>query len=195
MAEISAGGFGQPANRSVGSWRARRWLLLSVLAAVLALLALLLYGLRNNPSIETGGVVPLNRPAPDFAVETVGGQQVRLSELRGKVVVLNIWASWCLPCQEESVAINQSFARFGGPDVVFVGLAYNDDDEQVRKFVRKYQVPYGVALDPEGRIFIDYGATGVPETFLIDREGRLTQKWIGPITAPRLNALIEPLVR
>jgi len=136
-----------------------------------------IYLLGGNPGVADRAAARLCHYAPDLRVTGTFAPP---------------WGFESDPTQVD--AIRERLVR-ADPDVVFVGLAYNDDDEQVRKFVRKYQVPYGVALDPEGRIFIDYGATGVPETFLIDREGRLTQKWIGPITAPRLNALIEPLVR
>ncbi len=199
MAEISVEGAGQPAERPVASpaWRERRWLLLGIAAAILALFALLFYGLRNNPNVETGGAVSLDRVAPDFSVTALDGSQLRLGDLRGKVVVLNIFGSWCLPCHQEAEALNQAHNRYQaqGRDVVFVGIAWNDEDSEVRKFVQRYNVPYPVALDHDGRIAVDYGKTGVPETFLIDREGRLTQKWVGPITAPRLSALLDQMVR
>ena len=197
MAEISAEGLAQPAERPAAShaWRGRRWLLLGVATALLPLFALLFYGLRNSPNVETGGAVPLNRAAPDFAVTAIDGSRLQLSDLRGKVVVLNLFGSWCLPCHQEAAALNEAHDRYRGRDVVFVGIAWNDEDSEVRKFVRRYNVPYAVALDRDGRIAIDYGKTGVPETFFIDREGRLTQKWVGPITAPRLGALLDPLVR
>ncbi|MDP9373732.1 MAG: TlpA family protein disulfide reductase [Chloroflexota bacterium] len=199
MAEISVEGAGQPAERPVAgpAWRERRWLLLGIAVAILALFALLFYGLRNNPNVESGGAVSLDRAAPDFSVTALDGSRLRLGDLRGKVVVLNIFGSWCLPCHQEAEALNQVHNRYQaqGRDVVFVGIAWNDEDSEVRKFVQRYNVPYLVALDHDGRIAIDYGKTGVPETFFIDREGRLTQKWVGPITAPRLSALLDQMVR
>jgi cytochrome c biogenesis protein CcmG/thiol:disulfide interchange protein DsbE len=199
--EISAGEIERPVDQPAppgetsAGWKERRWLLLCVLTVALALLALLYYGLRNGPNVETGGVVTLDKPAPDISVTTIDGRQFTLSELQGKVVVLNIWASWCVPCREEAAAFNQIHARYAGADVAFVGIAWNDEESEVRKFVQQYRVPYTVALDPEGRIAIDYGLTGVPETFFIDRQGRLTRKWIGPISASQLGALVEPMVR
>lgn len=192
MADVSAGelrGSVPPA-----AWRGRRWLLLAVVVGAAALLGLLYWGMQRGPNASLTSTVPLNRPAPDFTVTAIDGQQLRLSDLRGKVVVLNIWASWCVPCIEEAGELNRSFDTYKGRDVVFVGIAFNDDDEQVRKFVAQHKVPYRVALDLEGRIAIDLGITGVPETFFIDPEGRLTQKWIGPITARQLNSLLAPMV-
>ncbi len=196
MAEISAEGLAQPAERPAASpaWRGRRWLLLGVATALLPLFALLFYGLRNSPNVETGGVVPLDRAAPDFAVTAIDGSRLQLSDLRGKVVVLNLFGSWCLPCHQEAAALNEAHDRYRGRDVVFVGIAWNDEDSEVRKFVARYNVPYAVALDRDGRIAIDLGITGVPETFLINAEGRLVQKWVGPITARQLNGLLAPMV-
>lgn len=196
VAEISAGEFGQGSGRpAIPAWRQRRGLLLASLAAILALLLLLYYGLRNNPNVEIGGAVPLNRPAPNFAVATLDGQRLQLRELRGQVVVVNVWASWCVPCRQEAAELNRAYARYSDRGVAFVGIAWNDEEEEARAFVRQHGVPYATALDPEGRIAIEYGITGVPETFLIDREGRLVQKWVGPVAERRLGALLEPLLR
>lgn len=197
MAEISAGEVGQGAERAVAppAWRQHRWLLPLVAGTLLALFLLLYYGLRNSPNVPVGGAVALDRPAPDFAVTTLEGRPVRLDELRGQVIVLNLWASWCLPCRQEAVELNRSYDRYNDRGVAFVGIAWNDDEGEARKFARQYQVEYPLALDVEGRLAIAYGMTGVPETFLIDREGRLTGKWVGPVTEQQLNALLEPLLR
>ncbi len=194
------GEFESPVDRSsadgpsAAPWRQRRWLALLVLAGVVALLGLLFYGLRAGPNVEKGALVPLDRPAPDFTVTTLEGQQLRLSDLRGKVVVLNFWGSWCVPCRDEAGELNAAYRRFQGQDVAFVGIAWNDTDAEVRKFVEQYKVQYPVARDANATIAVGgYGVTGVPETFFIDRDGRLTQKWLGPITAGSLGAILEPL--
>lgn len=192
MAEISAGELSNVAPPP--PWRVRRWLLLAVVVTVTALLALLFWGMQRGPSASVGGVVPLNKPAPDFTVTTIDGKQLSLAGLRGQTVVLNVWASWCVPCREEAGELNRSYALYMDRNVAFVGIAWNDDEGEVRKFVNQYRVPYSVALDPEGKIAIDLGITGVPETFLIDPQGRMTQKWVGPITSARLNEFLAPMV-
>lgn len=177
------------------AWRRRPWLFLAVAVTVLALLGLLWYGLSKNPGVAVGGAAPLSGAAPDFTVTTLDGKQLRLSDLRGQVVVVNFWASWCVPCRTEAAELNAASAGYETKGVVFVGIAWNDVESEARKFVQQYRVPYATALDMEGRIAIDYGLTGVPETFVIDRQGRLTQKWVGPVTAARLGGLIDPLLR
>jgi len=192
VAEISAGELTNVASPT--PWRDRRLLFLLIVVVAVALLGLLFWGLRRGPSTEVGGAVAMNRPAPEFTVTTIDGKQLTLSELRGKTVVLNVWGSWCVPCQDEAGELNRSYGVYKDRNVVFVGIAWNDNDGEVRKFVDKYKVPYTIALDPEGKIAIDLGITGVPETYLINTQGQLTQKWVGPITSTQLNGMLAPMV-
>lgn len=192
LAEISAGEMRRPTPDA--PWRQRRWLLLAVTVGVVGLLGLLYWGMQRGPQAEVGKAVPLSGAAQDFTVTTLDGQTLRLSDLRGKTVVLNIWASWCVPCREEAGELNRSYELYKARNVAFVGIAFNDDVEPMRQFVSQYRVPYPVAQDTEGRISIGYGITGVPETYLIDPQGHLVKKWVGPVTAKQLNALITPLV-
>ncbi|HEY8600641.1 MAG TPA: redoxin domain-containing protein [Thermomicrobiales bacterium] len=196
MADVSAGELRttEALANTPAPWRQRRWLLLAVIVGAVALLGLLYWGMVRGPSTQVGKSVPLKGPAQDFSVTTLDGQTLKLSDLRGKVVVLNVWASWCIPCQDEAGELNRSYDLYKGRDVAFVGIAFNDDTDPMRQFVNRYNVAYPVALDPEGRISIGLGITGVPETYLIDPQGNLTQKWVGPITAKQLNGLLAPMV-
>ena len=192
MAEINVGELRGTPSRT--PWQGRRWLFLAVAVGVLALLGLLFWGMQRGPSTPVNTVAPINRPAPDFTVTTLDGQQLRMSDLRGKTVVLNIWASWCDPCKQEAGELNRAYAQYQGRNVAFVGIAFNDDTDPMRDFVKQYGVPYPVALDPEGKISIDLGITGVPETYIVNPDGQMTQKWVGPITAKQLTTLLAPLV-
>lgn len=195
MAELVAGDIQGRDDASQPLWRGRRWLLATAGVLVLAFFALLSYGLWRNPGQEVGGTVPLSGVARDFRATTLDGKPLGLAEHRGQVVVINFWGSWCVPCAAESAELNRTYQRYQDRGVVFIGIAWADQEGEARKFVQKYAVPYPTALDSEARIAVDYGITGVPETFLIDREGRLVEKWVGPVTTARLSGLIDPLLR
>jgi cytochrome c biogenesis protein CcmG/thiol:disulfide interchange protein DsbE len=131
------------------------------------------------------------RPAPDFAVKSFVGAQVRLSELRGRTVVLNFWASWCPPCREEARLLAATAETYADRGVTFLGINVWDSDADARAFLERYDVRYPNAPDSGGRITIEYGVAGLPETFLITKEGTLVNKWIGPFTPMQLERFIE----
>lgn len=128
------------------------------------------------PSVKKGD------PAPDFSLKDIDGEEVKLSGLRGKVVFLNFWATWCPPCLEEIPSINLLKERFNRDD--FVILAVNIDKtpgSEIKKFVKEKGLNFRVLLDPGEDVSAKkYGITGVPETFLIDRDGRVVERYIGP---------------
>lgn len=120
-------------------------------------------------------------PAPDFSLKDLQGQHRRLSEFRGKVVFLNIWATWCPPCRLEMPSMEHLYRRLKDRD--FVMLAVSEDEDgvlTVQKFVDQMGITFPVLVDPEGVVPGRYGVTGYPETFIIDREGRVIQHTIGP---------------
>ncbi len=119
--------------------------------------------------------------APDFAVTDLQGRTVRLSALRGKVVLLNLWATWCAPCIEEMPSIERLWSTLGGDD--FALLAVSQDEEgrrSVEPFVEKMRVSFPVFLDPDHEVGDRYGVWGYPETFVIDRNGYVVERVIGP---------------
>ena len=131
------------------------------------------------------------RPAPDFAVETFGGGPLRLSDLRGQVVVLNFWASWCPPCREEARTLAAVADDYTERGVTFVGVNAWDLAAEGRAFLERYGVRYPNGLDSNGRVTIEYGVTGLPETFVITRDGTLVRKWIGPFSRAQLERFVE----
>lgn len=119
--------------------------------------------------------------APDFQLADLSGQVFRLSELRGKIVFLNVWATWCPPCRDEMPSMERLHRSLTGTD--FVMLAVSEDAqgrEAVEPFVRQLGLTFPVLLDPDGVIPKRFGVTGYPETFIIDRSGRIAQHLIGP---------------
>lgn len=119
--------------------------------------------------------------APDFTLPDLDGKVHRLSDYAGQVVFLNVWATWCPPCREEMPSMERLYRRYAGEGLVM--LAVSEDEgpkEQVEGFVRSLGLSFPILLDPEGVIPRAYGVTGYPETFLIDRSGRIVHHTIGP---------------
>jgi cytochrome c biogenesis protein CcmG/thiol:disulfide interchange protein DsbE len=172
-------------------------------AVVVPVIALLGFGLTRDPrAIES----PLpGRPAPAFALPVfVQGtaaatrgitlDTARLAALKGDVVVLNFWASWCLACRDEHPALGDVGARYAGTDVHFFGVLYNDTQGNGRAWLERMgPVSYPSLFDPGARTAIEYGLYGVPETFFIGRDGKVAYKHIGPVTTALLEEKIAAL--
>ena len=116
-------------------------------------------------------------PAADFELRLFGGDLLRMSDLEGKVVVLNFWASWCPPCRAEMPDFEEMWQEMKDDGVVFVGVAVSDSPEEARAFVEATGVTYPVGVDSSGSIAGDYRVLSLPTTFLIDREGREARRF------------------
>lgn len=167
-----------------------RWFI--PLGCFAALAVLLGVGLRLNPrEVPTPFI---GKPAPDFKLPTLTDPAVTLSaaDLRGKVWVLNVWASWCAPCREEHPVL-VALAREQA--VPIYGLNYKDDPRNAQEWLRQLGDPYARSVsDLDGRVGIDYGVYGVPETFVIDRDGLVRLKHVGPLTREVWAKDIQPLL-
>lgn len=150
----------------------------AVVAPLAVLLIALLVGLwfyRAQSATRAGF------PAPVFALQDLSGKTHRLSDLRGKIVFLNVWATWCPPCREEMPSMERLYQRLRGTD--FAMLAVSEDEggaAVVGQFVQETGITFPVLLDPEGLLPRRYGITGFPETFVIDRNGLVIRHVIGP---------------
>ncbi len=120
-------------------------------------------------------------PAPSFTLKDVNGRTYRLADLRGKIVFLNLWATWCPPCREEMPSMERLHRRMQGTDFLMLAVSEDEDGSAaVRPFVDQMGLTFPVLLDQDGVLPPRYGVTGYPETFIIDREGRVIQHTIGP---------------
>jgi cytochrome c biogenesis protein CcmG/thiol:disulfide interchange protein DsbE len=171
----------------------KRWHFLLPLALFLVLAGFLGFGLRLDPREVPSPLI--GKPAPAFRARLLARpeQSLAASDLAGKAWILNVWASWCAPCRDEHPLWVQ-YAR--GAPVPIYGLNYKDSDRAGKAWLQQLGNPYAESLtDPDGRIGIDYGVYGVPETFVIDRSGIVRFKHVGPITPEVLRDKIDPLVR
>ena len=150
------------------------------IAIGLVLLALLTYGFVSS---RHGGRPQPGELAPDFSLTLMDGSELALSELQGQVVVLNFWASWCSPCRREAPAFQSVWESTKDQGVTFVGITYLDAKDASVAFIEEYGITYPNGVDEMGRISDDYGVAAVPETYVIDREGRVTWFQIGEVQA------------
>jgi len=161
-------------------------------AFTLPVIALLAFGLTRDPNTIDS---PLpGRPAPDFTLPVFenGEGMVSLSDLRGEVVVLNFFASWCLECRYEHAVLSMASSMYAARGVRVFGVLYNDTPEKGRRWIEQMGgQPYPALHDQGSRTAIDYGLYGVPETFIIDRNGLVVQKKIGPWVFDELAGAIE----
>ncbi|MEM4413721.1 MAG: TlpA disulfide reductase family protein [Candidatus Caldarchaeum sp.] len=123
--------------------------------------------------------------APDFTLEDLNGQKVRLSDLRGKPVFLNFWASWCPPCRREMPELQKFHERYGD-QITLIGVNWGENARTVKEFLESFGVRYLNLLDERGTAFVLYRLTGIPESFFIDPEGFIRGVWIGPLTAEEI---------
>jgi cytochrome c biogenesis protein CcmG, thiol:disulfide interchange protein DsbE len=169
------------------------------------LLMLLAWGMvRGDPRIIPSPLV--DQPAPDFELpvmalartadgEDVTGETVRLSDHLGEVVVLNFYASWCVPCRLEHPALVRTAARYRDRGVQFYGVVYQDTPDAIRTYLRQMGAKgYHSLLDPGQRVAIDWGLAGVPETFIIGKDGRIRKKIFSAVTQQELITEIEMLL-
>ena len=162
------------------------------LAIFVALVVFLAVGLKLNPREVPSPLI--DKPAPAFELTRLDdpARAVRLEDLRGQVWLLNVWASWCVACLDEHPVLLE-FSRSRA--VPIYGLNYKDEREAAMAWLRKHGNPYDASIvDAQGRVGIDYGVYGVPETFLIDGQGIIRYKHIGPLTAKVLNEKIVPMI-
>jgi len=124
----------------------------------------------------------LDAPAPMFELRALGGGSVSLADFRGRVVFVNFWATWCAPCEEEAPSLERLRRRLSGTGFEVLSVTIDDpvSYEAVEEFRREFSLSFPILLDPERKAYDSYGATGVPETYLIDAQGRLVERFIGP---------------
>jgi cytochrome c biogenesis protein CcmG/thiol:disulfide interchange protein DsbE len=167
-----------------------RWIALAAGAFVAVLAVVLATQVGTDPRADTNRSHLVGKNAPSFDLPTLDGNQVRSNELAGKVVVVNFWNSWCIPCQQEHRALVDFYRRHAGdPSFAMIGIVRDDTETAVRSYVDEEGVPYTTAFDPGGRAALDFGTRGQPETYAISPDGVIAASNFGPSSVAQLETM------
>lgn len=169
-----------------------RWGGILVWVGVLGLLAILALGLRRAQQ----GPIAVGDKVPNFSLTTFEGKTINLTDLQGKVVVLNFWASWCKPCEQEAADLEAAWRYYQpGGEVVFLGVDYVDTEPEARAYLEKFDITYPNGPDLGTRISQQFRIQGVPETYIIDQNNVLRSVQIGPYRGyDHIRSTIDPLL-
>jgi cytochrome c biogenesis protein CcmG/thiol:disulfide interchange protein DsbE len=152
---------------------------------LVGLFAVFIWGIQERESIQLSG-----GSAPAFELTTFDGERIALTDLRGQVVVVNFWASWCVECYKEAALLEEAYQDFKDQGVIFLGVDYLDTEKEALEYMAKYGITYPSGQDVGTKISRRYQITGVPETFFIDRNGEVAHVQIGAIERPQLYQLL-----
>lgn len=163
--------------------------LLITIIVIVPIVWLLAYGFSRDPRYIVSPL--MGRQAPQFTLSLFDGRPISLSDLRGKAVFINFWASWCPPCRAEARDLEAAWQKLKDQDFVFLGIDIQDTEKDALAFLREFNVTYPNGRDAEGKIAVDYGVWGIPESFFIDPQGRITYKHVGGIGSAVVTAKLE----
>jgi cytochrome c-type biogenesis protein CcmF len=173
------------------------WTTTGLAAGLLALLAagVAMWGIGSGTTALTARRPRFGEPAPNFSLSLLDGSALTLSGLQGQAAVVNFWTTWCVSCEEELPDLQAVWEDYRAQEVIFVGIASQEEKVEVQEMASRFGLTYPVGLDPEGRIAIAYGITGVPETFVVDADGRVTYVHVGPVNAEQLRDELDSLLQ
>ena len=170
------------------------WIKLGLVVAIVGgIAALLAYGFSRDSRYIYSPLVA--KPGPSFTLTLFEGGTLNSKDLVGKAVVLNFWASWCVPCRAEARALEETWQKYRHKSVVFLGVNIQDKEEDARAFLKEFGITYFNGWDSSGKIAIDYGVWGIPETFFLDPKGKITYKHAGELRVPVITAKLDEALK
>lgn len=158
-----------------------------VVAAVLPIILLVVLGVALIVRGPTTSPTAIGSVAPDFSVTDLDGNPIHLADLRGRPVIVNFWASWCVPCIEEFPLLRDASARHAGDGLVVVGIVSQDRSQAARDFMERNGATWAAAADPDGRVAEAYGILAPPETYFIGRDGTIVARVLGQFSPATLD--------
>jgi cytochrome c biogenesis protein CcmG/thiol:disulfide interchange protein DsbE len=172
----------------------KRYLVFGVMVVFIGFLA---WGLFTRNQTQ-----PTSGPAPEFTLTlydgyhgNTAGSPVKLSDLRGKVVLINFWASWCIPCADEAPDLEAAYQLYKDKGVVFLGIDWLDNEADARNYLSKFGITFANGPDLQTKIGPTYRISGVPETYIIDKQGNVRFTKISPVSVPELSAEFDKLLK
>jgi cytochrome c biogenesis protein CcmG, thiol:disulfide interchange protein DsbE len=168
------------------------WVVVAAFAGLMAFLALVWWGLNRSQQ----GPIQVNDLVPPFTLYTFDGKEIPLSSLKGKVVVLNFWASWCKPCEAEAAELEQAWKYYQpGGKVMFLGVAWVDTEGPSKEYLKKFNISYPNGPDLRTTISQLFRLKGVPETYIIGKDGRLAAQQIGGFNSlAEIQAMVDEVL-
>ncbi len=143
---------------------------------------------------NTGRGLEVGQLAPDFELQYPGGRKVKLSDLKGRPVIVNFWATWCAPCEAELPEFVQTYEQYKDQGLEIVGVNAQETGEEANTFVEKYGLSYPIALDSRGEVMDLYAVRGLPTTLFIGPEGRVAVRWAGILTKPLIEEYLAQII-
>ena len=154
-----------------------RWIQAIIFGVVAVLFTLFAFGLKVRGEAQLSSGI-----APNFTLSTFDAQTIKLSDLRGKVVVINFWASWCIPCRDEAPFLEKTWRVYKERGVIFIGVDWNDPESNAREYLKEFDITYLNGPDIGNKIGYVYRIKGIPETYFVGKDGNLYGNALGPIT-------------
>ena len=168
-------------------------LLIFLVILVIAMLQSSRGGGRPGVNDTLGEVAVSTDANADFQVTTLDGESLKLSDLRGSIVMIDFWSSWCPPCRSEAPILAEAYERWSELGVEFVGIAIWDNENDVADFLTRHGIDYPNAIDDDGSIAVEFGVRGIPEKFFVNPDGEIVRKINGPNTAQSLDEVLTQM--